>query len=117
MTKEQYLEFHAQTCQRMIEITRNKNADYTGGSDDPFNNFRHIGNLVQGVPSVCEIGFLTRMSDKFARVGSFVAKGQLQVKNESVEDSLLDLANYCILMMGFIRSQANEPTNKEYSRG
>lgn len=103
MTKEGYLQFHEKMCARMIEITRAKNADYSGSGNDPFANFRQIGHLVQ-TEGVCEIGFLTRMSDKFSRVGSFVSKGTLMVKEESVEDTLLDLANYCILFAGFLRS-------------
>lgn len=103
MTKEEYLKFHAESCQKMIAVTKAKNADYTGGSADPFANFRQIGGLVQ-VPSVVEIGFLTRMSDKMSRIGSFVTKGVLMVKDESVEDTLIDLANYCILFAGYLRS-------------
>jgi hypothetical protein len=45
------------------------------------------------------------MSDKFARITTFVNKGVLKVKDESVEDTLLDLANYCILMAGYIKSK------------
>jgi hypothetical protein len=104
MTKEQYLKFHKEACDKMIAVTKAKNADYTGGSGDPFSNFRQIAGLVQ-VPAVIEIGFLTRMSDKMSRIGSFVTKGELQVRDESVEDTLIDLANYCILFAGFIRSQ------------
>jgi hypothetical protein len=109
MTKKQYMEFHEKMCARMVDITKRKNADYSGAGDDPFNNFRHIGNLVQ-MPNVCEIGFLTRMSDKFSRIGSFISNGQLQVKDESVTDTLLDLANYCILLAGFILSKQQTPT-------
>ena len=104
MTKEQYMAFHKQCWDRMIEITQKKNSDYTGGSADPFANFAQIGSLVQ-VPSVVEIGFLTRMSDKISRIGSFVTKGKLMVADESVEDTLLDLANYCILFAGYIKAQ------------
>ena len=107
MTKEQYLAFHEQQCQRMIEITKVKNSDYSGGSHDPFANFQQIGNLVQ-LPNVVEIGFLTRMSDKISRIGSYVTKGVLAVKDESVEDTLIDLANYCILFAGYIRSKRGE---------
>ncbi len=57
----------------MVEITKRKNSDYAGANEDPFNNFRHIGQLV-GMPSVEEIGFVTRMSDKLSRIGSFVTK-------------------------------------------
>lgn len=104
MTKQEYMTFHEKCCQRMVEITKKKNSDYTGGSLDPFANFTQIGSLVQ-VPSVVEIGFVTRMSDKLSRIGSFITKGFLLVKDESVEDTLLDLANYCILFAGYLRSK------------
>ncbi len=103
MTKAEYMLFHSQMCDMMIEITKKKNADYAGSGDDPFSNFRQIGGLVQ-MPNVIEIGFLTRMSDKFSRIGSFISNGTLQVKEESVEDTLLDLANYCLLFAGYIKS-------------
>lgn len=104
MTKDEYMKLHADLCQRMIDITKRKNADYSGAGGDPFANFRQIGHLVQ-TPGVVSIGFLTRMSDKLSRIGSFVAKGELQVKDESVEDTLLDLANYCLLFIGFLKSE------------
>lgn len=108
MTKQQYMDFHKGFCDRMIEITKRKNADYSGAGIDPFNNFRHIGNLVV-VPNVdmVAVGFLTRMSDKFSRIGSFIANGQLQVKDESVEDTLIDLANYSALFAGYLREQVS----------
>lgn len=103
MTKEEYLKFHEESCQKMVAITRAKNSDYTGDSSNPFANFEQVGHLVQ-LPSVVQIGFITRMSDKISRIGSFVTKGILAVKDESVEDTLLDLANYCILFAGYLRS-------------
>lgn len=86
----------------MIAITERKNADYTGGSDDPFFNFTRVeaNNITQ-----TERGFLTRMSDKFSRIITFVNRGVLLVKDETIEDTLLDLANYCILMAGYIKSR------------
>lgn len=106
MTSKEYIEFHKNFCSRMVDITARKNADYAGSGADAFNNFRHIGNMVQvqGVDMVA-VGFLTRMSDKFSRIGSFIAKGELQVKDESVEDSLLDLANYSALFAGYLRDK------------
>lgn len=104
MTKDEYMQFHEDACKKMIAITKAKNSDYTGASADPFANFAQIGSLVQA-PSVVEIGFLTRMSDKISRIGSFVSKGTLLVKDESVEDTLLDLANYCILFAGYLKSK------------
>ena len=105
MTKEEYLQFHKTMCGAMVGITERKNADYTGTSNDPFGNFRKHG----------ELGFLVRMHDKMARIESFVAKGFLEVKDESVFDTLLDLANYSILLAGFIKERMNE--RKEEKEG
>lgn len=105
MTKQEYMDFHKEFCELMMTITKAKNADYAGSGDDPFANFRHIGNLVQVKDiDVVAVGFLTRMSDKFSRIGSFITKGELQVKDESVEDTLHDLANYSALFAGYLRS-------------
>jgi hypothetical protein len=35
MTKAGYMKFHSDCCARMVEITKAKNADYSGGSPDP----------------------------------------------------------------------------------
>jgi hypothetical protein len=101
-TSEQYLEFHKKTCEHMIAVAKAKNADYTGGTGDAFANFSRVELMGIGTT---EQGFLTRMLDKFCRVTTFVKKGVLQVKDESVTDSLVDLANYCILMAGYIQSK------------
>lgn len=106
MTREEYMAFHESCCARMIETTRKKNADYTGGGADPFSNFTAVETW--HIPT--EHGFITRMSDKFARVSTFVKKGVLQVADETVEDSLLDLANYCILFAGYIRGKKAKAT-------
>jgi len=103
--RQAYLDFHAKALESMSRITRAKNADYTGGSDDPFSNFRQVESL--GIAST-EQGFLTRMVDKVARISSFVKQGTLQVKDESVEDTLLDLANYCILMAAYLKDKGGK---------
>lgn len=105
MTKAEYMAFHEACCKKMIEVTKAKNHDYSGSSPDPFFNFTRVEAV--GIAST-ETGFLTRMFDKFARVTTFVDKGVLQVKDESVEDTLIDLANYSILMAGYIRSKRME---------
>jgi len=102
MTKQDYFKFHQDCLDKMAKITAAKNADYTGVGDDPFANFTRVEAM--GICST-EQGFLTRMMDKMSRINSFVQKGTLQVKDESVEDTLLDLANYAILLAGYIRSK------------
>lgn len=101
MTKAEYLAYHRAMCDRMIEITQAKNADYTGDSPSPFANFTTVERL--GIATTLQ-GFLVRMTDKFMRVISFMQRGILEVKEESVEDALLDLANYSILLAAFIKA-------------
>lgn len=105
MTKEDYLEYHNQACEKMKIITKAKNADYTGTDVSPFANFSRVEAV--GICST-EQGFLTRMMDKLCRINSFAQKGFLEVKDESVEDTLLDLANYSILMAAYIKSKRNK---------
>jgi len=102
MTKPEFLVFHRAMCDEMIATTQRKNSDYSGADPSPFHNFTIAEKL--GICSV-EQGFLVRMSDKVARVISFMQKGELLVKDESVHDSLLDLANYCLLMSGYLKSK------------
>lgn len=102
MTREEYLKEFESITKRMLEITKAKNADYTGTSGDPFKNFKIVEEV--GICSTAQ-GFLTRMMDKVARINSFVQKGTLEVKDESVEDTLLDLANYSILFRCYIKSK------------
>ncbi|MCC6809958.1 MAG: DUF1599 domain-containing protein [Deltaproteobacteria bacterium] len=85
--------------QKMVEVCEAKNADYAGATSDPFANFTRVESL-----GICktEVGFLTRMTDKLCRIASFAAKGTLAVKDESVEDTLLDLANYCLLFGAYL---------------
>ncbi len=102
MTKQEYMTWFEESTKKMLETTKQKNADYTGTGDNPFANFTRVEVL--GICST-EQGFLTRMFDKFSRITSFVQKGVLEVKDESVEDTLFDLSIYCLLMAGYIKSK------------
>lgn len=105
MTREEYLSFHKAMCDKMTATVVKKNHDYTGESGDPFFNFSRTE--FNGICTT-EQGFLVRMNDKFARITTFVQKGVLKVADESVEDTLMDLANYSILMAGYIRSKKDK---------
>lgn len=103
MTKPEYFAFMESFMAEMLEIAKKKNADYTGDASDTFGNFEAVETLGIKV----EHGFLTRMMDKMKRVASFVNNGELQVKEESVKDTLQDLANYSILFAGYLESKKN----------
>jgi hypothetical protein len=104
MNVAQLLEFHKKMTERMHAIVTAKNHDYAGRSGDtPFANFQRVADL--GIASV-EAGFLVRMTDKMSRLSTaFSGDGSLRVKDENVEDTLLDLANYAILLAAFIQQK------------
>lgn len=104
MTKrEQFVKQHGALCDELKEITARKNADYTGaGGDNPFHNFTQVESL--GICSTSQ-GILTRMTDKLSRIASLTATGKQMVKDESIEDTLKDLANYSLIMICELRSR------------
>ena len=93
------LKFVETKAAALVETVRRKNADYSGVAPDPFGNFRNVEDL--GIATV-EQGFLTRMTDKLARAASLTKPGKVaQVKDESVEDTLFDLAAYSFLLAAY----------------
>lgn len=109
MNKKEYFEFSDGFFQNCINISKAKNADYTGGTEDTFANFTIVGE------EWTEIGFYTRMMDKMQRVRSFIKNGDLQVKSESVEDALTDLANYSSLFAGYLRHKKQKLDEEQQS--
>jgi len=103
MNGKEFVEFHKKTVTKMNEICKAKNDDYSGGGDVyAFNNFTMVER--KGVCST-EAGFLVRMEDKMMRINNLIKKGSASVKDESIADTLMDLANYSILMMGYLESK------------
>lgn len=99
MNREQLVEFFDETVAAMRATLIAKNADYSGAvANDAFANFTRVEAL--GIATT-EQGMLTRMTDKLCRLASFVKKGTLQVKDETVSDTALDLAVYGILFAAY----------------
>ncbi len=110
MTKERYFEFAEKFYADCLAISKKKNADYTGGSNDPFANFTSTERL--GVST--EKGFLTRMNDKMMRIASYAQGQEMQVSDESVIDTLSDLANYACLLAGYIKAKQEPSEPKKF---
>lgn len=104
MTKNELIKLHQSVCTKMHETIIAKNHDY-GGEIDPFYNFKLCERL--DVMST-EQGMLARMLDKVSRIASFIKQDALQVKDESIEDTLMDLANYSILLLAYLESKREE---------
>ena len=81
---------HAGICAELTNTYRKKNADYG-------NSFS------RAVEKYGLVSALTRISDKFNRLESLILHKEQEVKDESVQDTLLDLANYCIMTVMEIR--------------
>ena len=82
------------------QIHSNKNHDYSG-EGDPFKNFKLCENM--NIPAWK--GCLIRISDKFSRLCSFATKEKLEVKDESMEDTLKDLAVYALICIILYRER------------
>lgn len=103
MNQETYLKKFKETVDKMYEITKAKNADYAWeNSTDAFKNFRVIEQLWW---ATTEQWFLTRISDKFTRIIN-LTKQTNHVQDEKIEDTLLDMANYCILFKLYLDSKS-----------
>ena len=85
----------------MGELHDRKNADY-GTAADPFANVRASEEF--GIPAW--LGSVIRANDKMTRLKAFANKGELA--NEPVEDSLIDLANYCVIALLLYRGSIKE---------
>ena len=76
-------EKHLKICEKLNEIYINKNHDYGDSFGD---TFRKLGI----------ISAVTRITDKTNRLQSLCKKEQ-KVNDESIRDTLMDLANYAIM--------------------
>ena len=107
MTNKQLFDLHSKLCKKALKLMEKKNHDYatgmfdTGEKIDPFVNFRMATLLRICTP---EQGILLRMSDKLSRLSTFCKSGIMNVESESVEDTLIDIINYAILMRGLLEA-------------
>lgn len=92
------------TFQQGLAILKVKNADYAAVAD-PWKNFRFAE--IVGVP--VERAILVRISDKLARISNLVEK-EAQVKDESVMDTLVDLANYAAILKVYLEQKQKGDT-------
>lgn len=80
-----------QICAEMISVYHDKNLDYGNSFGESVEEFGLTAAVV-------------RIGDKYRRLKSLVAK-QPRVKDESVKDTLLDMANYAIMTLIELENQ------------
>ena len=88
----------AQILEELQALHDKKNQDY-GTEEDPLANVRASEDF--GIPAWT--GAMIRANDKVTRIKTFCKKGVLA--NESLEDSLLDLATYTVIAIQLYREQ------------
>lgn len=100
MNRVEFKEAFADILISMNTIMEAKNGDYATDSN-PFSNFKLVEDL--WIASA-EQAILVRMSDKFARIANLIDK-EAKVKDETIEDTLIDLANYSIILTVLLKSK------------
>lgn len=108
MNHKEFLQYHSDMCDKMKAICAKKNHDYSGGDNHAFRNFTIVEDM--GIASAAS-GILVRMCDKMMRISNFVKSGVLKVSDESIEDTLLDLCNYGLLLAGYLKEQRQLATD------
>lgn len=93
LDRDAFIKHIEQFFENGVEIIRRKNADYAGNGD-PFRNFYAAQAI--GVTDA-KTALMVRMSDKMTRIANLL-KQEAQVKDESVLDTLQDLANYAAIL-------------------
>ena len=87
---------HKKICEELNDIYEKKNSDYGDSFGKSFVEY--------GMTMPC-----IRLEDKLLRLKSLtVNKKDQQVNDESIEDTLLDLANYAIMSLIEMRGNKNE---------
>lgn len=78
---------HKKICNELNETYKKKNADYGDSVGELYNK---LGDIT----------ILTRISDKYNRLMNLLdPKKEGEVNYESVDDTILDMANYCIIWL------------------
>lgn len=86
MLMEDKVRKHERICKELNEIYERKNKDYGDSFGKSF--------IEYGMTMPC-----IRIEDKLQRVKNLVRNGSASVNDESIEDTLLDLANYAIMTL------------------
>lgn len=86
----------------MVMIHRNKNADYS--QEGLFGNFKE--SEVIGIADY--LGAFVRLQDKYTRACNLIKGRDPKVQNEKLEDTLIDLANYAVIVLALKKQKELE---------
>lgn len=87
---------HSDICAKLTALYERKNHDYGDSFGKSYAEW--------GLPMAC-----IRLSDKLNRLKAYAKNTDLKVNDESIEDTLMDLANYAVMTL--IELQGNPPAD------
>ena len=105
MNQKQFFTHLENTFKTALALVRKKNTDYAVDSD-PFQNFRFARLIDMSV----EDAILVRVSDKMARIANLIRKDDVAVKDESIDDTCLDIINYIAILMAYRQNEKEKET-------
>jgi hypothetical protein len=103
MTLEEQQKYFQYFTEEMKGIMMRKGDDYAASSDR-LSNFKMAGPIAG---MTAEQNCLSLMATKVARLGQLIASNK-GPRNESVHDSLIDLANYTVLLAMLIEDHPRD---------
>ena len=110
MTNLELFKIHQELCRKALNLMQKKNHDYAGKSGlEPFANFTRAEAM--GITTT-EKGMMVRLLDKMSRLSSFMDSGTFKVENEKLEDTILDVINYSILLHAYMTEKMRN--NSDY---
>lgn len=96
--------------EQMKSIMFSKGNDYA--NKDRLSNFKLAGNISGLTP---ELNCLSLIATKVARLGVLL-NNESKPNNESIQDSLLDLANYTVLLTMLLKDKEGKGILKDYTQ-
>ena len=105
MTKQEQQDFFDEYINKMRDVLLNKGDDYANA--DRLSNFKLAGLIAGGN---AKTNCLNLIATKVARLGVLL-NSKDKPKNESISSSIMDLANYALLL-AMIDDEYNRLTNK-----
>ena len=95
---EEFIQDSEKVYEELSDILASKQLDYGPGN-------------INNAPGGAINGILVRMNDKMERLKNLTYHSEGEPQNESIDDSLIDIANYAVIAM-MVRN-GTWPKNKE----
>ena len=81
----------ADITKEMVSLQEKKNKDYGNSFEQTLDEFGLIAGVI-------------RLNDKMNRVKQLCKSQKQEVKDEKIEDTLIDLANYAIMTLSWLKN-------------